>query len=148
MHSFMMMGLQNRIEMTEERAPYYAGNEYPSGPWRGFYTGPGLPGRCGMCFSLAFDRGRIHGDGWDEVGYFSVHGTVDAHGGCRWAKIYPGSHVVTYAGKRDGTGISGSWTLGPDLAGEFQMWPGDPGPWRSHVWKMKESVGTFPGAGS
>ena len=112
-----------------------AGEIYPSGAWRGFYS-YGMGDRHPMQLDLLFSHGILAGDGLDDVGSFLVNGSYDRDSGvCRWIKTYIGKHDVTYTGARDGNGIAGRWQL--RLArGTFRIWPGG----KSEGTDVEESV--------
>ena len=99
-----------------------AGEIYPSGAWRGFYS-YGQGDRHHMQLDLLFSSGVLAGDGLDDVGSFVIHGSYDpVSGSCGWIKTYIGCHDVTYSGAGDGDGIAGTWQLGTN-SGTFRIWP-------------------------
>ena len=71
-------------------------NEFPSGPWLGFYNYPfARLERHGMDLHLEFVNGSMTGDGSDNVGRFLIRGRYDSHNGeCYWTKRYIGAHDV------------------------------------------------------
>ena len=96
---------------------------FPSGPWTGFYQ-YGPRDKHAMDLSLAFNNGRMTGDGGDDVGRFTIKGRYDSSSReCFWMKTYPGSHVVFYWGYREGKGIWGRWEIAMDCHGGFHIWP-------------------------
>ena len=96
---------------------------FPSGPWTGFYN-YGPPDKHRMDLHLVFADGRIHGDGNDDIGRFSIQGRYsEAERECHWTKTYPGSHDVHYRGFREGKGIWGAWEIGLLARGGFHIWP-------------------------
>jgi len=96
---------------------------FPSGPWTGFYQ-YGPRDKHAMDLSLAFNNGRMTGDGGDDVGRFTINGRFDSSSReCFWMKTYPGSHVVFYWGYREGKGIWGRWEIAMDCHGGFHIWP-------------------------
>lgn len=75
---------------------------------------------------LTFAHGRITGEGADRVGPFVIEGTYDADSReCSWVKSYVAAHDVAYSGFREGKGIWGTWTIGRQMNGGFQIWPLD-----------------------
>ena len=99
---------------------------FPSGPWTGFYQ-YGPRDKHAMDLSLAFNNGRMTGDGGDDVGRFTIKGRYDSSSReCFWMKTYPGSHVVFYWGYREGKGIWGRWEIAMDCHGGFHIWPRTP----------------------
>jgi hypothetical protein len=92
---------------------------FPSGPWTGFYQ-YGPRDKHAMDLSLAFNHGRMAGDGGDDVGRFTIKGRYDSSSReCFWMKTYPGSHVVFYWGYREGKGIWGRWESPWTVTGVF-----------------------------
>jgi hypothetical protein len=97
---------------------------YPSGPWTGFYTYNLLTGKHRMDLTLTFSNGSISGDGADAVGLFIIAGRYDvAAGECHWTKTYVGAHDVFYRGFREGKGIWGLWEIRSWWRGGFHIWP-------------------------
>lgn len=97
--------------------------EFPSGPWIGFYTYVAHNGRHRMDLALEFGNGTITGEGTDDIGPFVVRGRYDAKSKeCHWTKTYVGMHDVFYSGFRQGKGIHGTWEVG-QAAGGFKVWP-------------------------
>ena len=97
---------------------------FPSGPWVGFYNYGPACGRHRMELGLTFVRGRLAGDGIDDIGRFLIAGRFDATAReCHWTKTYPGSHDVFYRGFREGKGIWGTWEIGTLSHGGFHIWP-------------------------
>ena len=99
-------------------------NEFPSGPWTGFYTYNGMPEKCRTDMSLGFENGRMTGEGNDSVGPFVIAGSYDAASKeCHWTKGYVGAHDVFYTGFREGKGIWGTWEIRSTFRGGFHIWP-------------------------
>jgi hypothetical protein len=99
-------------------------NEFPSGPWVGFYTYTGAPDKHRMDLGLTFTNGRISGEGNDDVGPFVISGHFDAaNRECHWTKTYVGAHDVFYRGFREGKGIWGTWEIWWEARGGFHIWP-------------------------
>jgi hypothetical protein len=98
-------------------------NLFPSGPWTGFYNHrPGDNHR--MDLRLEFRSGRMTGDGTDDIGPFIITGQYDeATLECSWTKSYVSAHDVQYRGFREGKGIWGTWEIGKQFRGGFQIWP-------------------------
>ena len=98
---------------------------FPSGPWRGFYAYSWSPQQLHpVSVGLRFRRGRMSGEGEDDVGRFVIVGTYDLGSRrCWWTKTYPGSHSVQYAGQQSGRQIRGTWTIAT-MTGHFALWPG------------------------
>jgi hypothetical protein len=112
-----------------------AGEIYPSGAWRGFYS-YGMGDRHPMQLDLLFSSGMLAGDGLDDVGSFLINGSYDRESGtCRWIKTYTGAHDVSYSGARHGNGIAGTWHLSV-MRGTFRIWPGG----RSEGTGVEESI--------
>jgi hypothetical protein len=107
-------------------------SRFPSGPWKGFFLQPVLPGRHWMELSLTFRRGELRGDGRDWVGAFHIKGRYEvASGKCWWTKQYVGRHSIHYQGYNEGKGIWGKWEWpnSQPWHGGFYIWPlamGDP----------------------
>ena len=100
---------------------------FPSGKWVGFFLDRRIPGKHAMELTLAFDAGRMTGDGRDRVGQFAVDGAYDvADGQCLWLKQYANAHAIAYRGFNEGKGIWGTWELhdsGLVYSGGFHIWP-------------------------
>ena len=97
---------------------------FPSGPWTGFYNYTGPEDRHRMDLHLEFVKGRMAGDGTDNIGLFLIKGSYQAASReCEWTKTYPGSHQVFYRGYREGNGIWGTWEIPPFSRGGFHIWP-------------------------
>jgi hypothetical protein len=97
--------------------------EFPSGPWTGFYTYSATSGRHRTDLVLTFSGGRMTGEGCDRVGPFVIEGTYDAGSReCTWTKSYVAAHDVSYTGYREGKGIWGIWSI-CEVHGGFQIWP-------------------------
>jgi hypothetical protein len=93
--------------------------DFPSGPWCGFYTYDSDGDRHRMDLSLGFGRG----EGTDDIGPFVVRGRYDPTSKeCHWTKTYVGMHDVFYLGIRQRKGIHGTWEVG-QAAGGFKIWP-------------------------
>lgn len=104
-------------------SPPPVSDDFPSGPWRGFYTYDRDRDRHRMDLSLEFGKGMITGEGTDDIGPFVVRGRYDAKSKeCHWTKTYVGMHDVFYSGIRQGKGIHGTWEVG-QADGGFKMWP-------------------------
>jgi hypothetical protein len=107
-------------------------SRFPSGPWKGYFLQPGLPGRQWMELNLTFRRGNLRGDGRDWVGAFLFRGRYEVETGkCWWTKQYIGKHSIAYQGFNEGRGIWGTWESLTSSAwrGGFHIWPvamGDP----------------------
>src|SRR5262245_48832444 len=87
---------------------------FPSGPWTGFYNYTGPEDRHRMDLHLAFENGRMTGDGTDDIALFQIKGRYDQMTReCWWTKTYPASHDVIYHGFREGVGIWGTWEIPP-----------------------------------
>lgn len=98
--------------------------EFPSGPWTGFYTYSGLPGKFLTDVHFTFESGRVTGEGNDNVGPFIIAGRYDPVAKeCFWTKTYVAAHNVFYQGFREGKGIWGTWEIRPSVRGGFQLWP-------------------------
>jgi hypothetical protein len=102
---------------------------FGDGPWTGWWTQPGRPGRHWMTLTLAFAGGIVSGNGHDAVGPFMVNGsyhTID--GTCVLSKSYGGGvgcHSVLYEGRWSGrvaAAVAGVWRL-QSVTGRFCMWP-------------------------
>ncbi len=98
-------------------------NLFPSGQWTGFYAyAPQDKHRMDM--HLTFARGKVAGEGNDDIGVFMVRGGYDTNTKeCYFTKSYPGSHDVFYRGFREGKGIWGKWELDKFSTGGFHIWP-------------------------
>lgn len=98
-------------------------HQFPSGPWVGFFTCPGIPSKSMMDLMLEFKNGVMTGEGADWVGRFVISGHYSEQSGeCGWVKQYVGQHAVNYKGYRDGKGIWGNWAL-YGAKGGFHIWP-------------------------
>ena len=99
--------------------------DFPSGPWTGFYQYKnGVRGSQDL--RLTFEQGRMTGTGADELGQFIIEGSYNAESKeARWMKSYPSAHCIDYRGFREGPapGIWGTWSIGPDWHGGFNIWP-------------------------
>jgi hypothetical protein len=96
---------------------------FPSGHWTGFYAyAPQDKHRMDM--HLTFARGKVAGEGNDDIGVFMVRGGYDTGTKeCYFTKSYPDSHDVFYRGFREGKGIWGKWELDKFTTGGFHIWP-------------------------
>ena len=96
---------------------------FPSGPWTGFYnyTGPGDKHR--MNLHLSFSKGRISGDGNDDIGLFLISGgyTPQPRSAAGLSSTLGGIKAYD-EGVGEKRGIWGRWKL---LAGHggFHIWP-------------------------
>ena len=98
-------------------------SRFPSGPWRGFFLQPMLPGRHWMDLELTFRDGLLRGEGQDWVGPFVIAGRYETSDGkCWWTKRYVGRHEVFYKGYNEGKGIWGTWAMAEGRGG-FHIWP-------------------------
>ena len=105
--------------------PVETDSRFPSGPWKGFFLQPLLPGRHWMEIHLTFRAGRLNGEGRDWVGPFVMTGRYDLDNGrCWWTKTYVGRHEIDYDGYNEGKGIWGrwQWNHGPSWHGGFHIW--------------------------
>lgn len=76
-----------------------------------------------MDMHLTFARGKVAGEGNDDIGVFFIRGQYNTTTKeCYFTKNYPGSHDVFYRGFREGKGIWGTWEL-QGLSGGFHIWP-------------------------
>jgi len=138
------------IQIEEELVPSTSSvvttAEQLSGKWRGYYEQYGASQL--LCeFTMVFEGGKVHGDGLDDVGFYSINGLSSAN--CRriaFAKQYlidsPNingdvnyaenlGHTVEYRGTAAGpevttSGLRGTWfiqTLEYTGAGTFHIWP-------------------------
>jgi hypothetical protein len=99
-------------------------NEFPSGPWTGWFTYSHSSGRWRTDLILTFENGRMTGEGNDSVGPFVIAGAYDpVSKECYWMKTYVAAHDVFYKGFREGKGIWGTWEIGNRWRGGFQIWP-------------------------
>lgn len=101
-------------------------SRFPSGPWKGYFLQPVLPGKHWMELSLTFRKGVLQGDGRDWVGRFLFRGRYDVETGkCWWTKQYVGRHSIAYQGYNEGRGIWGTWEWpkSPPWRGGFHIWP-------------------------
>jgi hypothetical protein len=99
-------------------------DEFPSGPWIGFYTYSGNRDRHRMDLGLEFGNGTITGEGNDDLGAFVIRGRFyAATRECHWTKTYVGGHDVYYKGFREGRGIWGTWEIRDATSGGFKIWP-------------------------
>lgn len=98
--------------------------DFPSGPWTGFFNYGRGTGRHHMDLALTFSRGRIAGSGGDGIGAFGIAGGYDAgNRECYWTKTYVGAHSVFYRGFHEAKGIWGTWEIDTDCSGGFHIWP-------------------------
>lgn len=97
-------------------------DQYPTGPWRGYFIDPRERGRQRMELLLEFGNERITGEGRDIVGPFVVDGRYEPSEECHWTKSYVGQHDVFYSGRKQGKCIVGTWEL-DGLSGGFKVWP-------------------------
>lgn len=97
---------------------------FPSGQWTGYFLQQPLPGRSWMELSLAFQNGRLEGEGRDWVGEFVMSGRYRLEDGtCTLWKQYVGRHQVVYSGYNEGKGIWGVWRIANAGQGGFHIWP-------------------------
>lgn len=100
---------------------------FPSGPWNGFYT-YWVPGFHHQSLNLTFRRGRMTGNGQDDIGHFAIAGGYDTETRqCWWNKTYVGAHTVYYRGAQTGRTIQGEWQISAYHRGSFSIWPGGEG---------------------
>ena len=111
--------------MQNEEASVETDSRFPSGPWKGFFLQPVLPGRHWMELHLTFKEGTMRGEGRDWVGPFIITGRYETESGkCWWTKRYIGKHDVAYQGFNEGKGIWGTWEIDPvTWHGGFHIWP-------------------------
>lgn len=96
----------------------------PTGEWRGFYLEWHRSDRGWMHLYLAFEAGRIVGEGTDYVGPWTAMGRYDVESGCcQWTKQYVGKHKVQYEGNGGPDGIRGRWRINLVGSGDFHIWP-------------------------
>ena len=101
-------------------------SRFPSGPWKGYFLQPLLPGKHWMELSLTFRKGILKGEGCDWVGRFDFRGRYDVETGkCWWTKQYVRRHSIAYQGYNEGRGIWGiwEWPKSPTWRGGFHIWP-------------------------
>ena len=114
----------------DDEADVEQDSRFPSGPWKGFFLQPLMPGRHWMDLKLTFREGTMRGEGRDWVGIFIITGRYETGTGkCWWSKRYIGKHDVAYQGYNEGKGIWGTWEIPPVWRGGFHIWPvamGDP----------------------
>ena len=97
---------------------------FPSGLWTGFYNYRSERIKWRQELALNFAKGRITGEGKDNVGAFVIAGRYDTmNRECYWTKTYVGAHDVHYRGFREGKGIWGLWEIGSLWRGGFHIWP-------------------------
>lgn len=97
-------------------------NNFVSGEWSGFYLEHHRSERGWMHLYLAFEDGKIRGEGTDYVGPWVANGTYDESSGqCNWVKKYVGKHNVNYSGVCGENGIQGNWQI--LSKGKFHIWP-------------------------
>jgi len=98
--------------------------QFPSGPWIGFYTYASPKDKHRMDLHLDFAGGKMTGEGNDDIGPFIIKGRYDpASRECYWTKTYVGKHDVYYEGYREGKGIWGRWEINAFNHGGFHIWP-------------------------
>jgi hypothetical protein len=96
---------------------------FTTGPWTGFYNYTGPTDKHRMDLHLAFCKGRISGEGSDNIGRFLISGTYDTSSQeCNWVKQYIGQHAVYYQGIGEKRGIWGAWRIIREHGG-FHIWP-------------------------
>jgi hypothetical protein len=111
-------------------------SRFPSGPWKGFFVQPILPGRHWMELGLTFHKGILTGEGRDWVGAFLFRGKYELDSGkCWWTKQYIGKHAIFYQGYNEGKGIWGTWEDPKNRSwrGGFHIWPKAMGDLSQHV---------------
>jgi len=97
-------------------------NNFVSGEWSGFYLEGHRQERGWMHLFMAFEEGKIRGEGTDYVGPWVATGTYDESSGkCGWVKQYVGKHTVEYKGVCGENGIQGNWQI--FSKGQFHIWP-------------------------
>ncbi len=112
--------------LEPEPAAFETDPRFPSGPWKGYFLQPTLPGRHVMELHLTFRGGRMSGEGRDWVGKFVIAGRYDVDDGhCRFTKSYIGRHSLYYDGYNEGKGIWGRWEMTTNTSwhGGFHIWP-------------------------
>ena len=96
--------------------------KFVSGEWCGFYIESHRPQRGWMHLYLAFEDGKIRGEGTDYIGPWVATGTYEEGSGeCQWTKNYVGKHNVDYVGTCTENGIQGKWRIISE--GPFHIWP-------------------------
>jgi len=104
-------------------------NLWVSGEWTGFYLEPHHDRRGWMHLYLEFqspvrDRGVVRGEGTDYVGPWNLSGIyLPADNKVTWDKRYVGRHIVHYQGVGGQNGVTGQWSIGGYLGGQFHIWP-------------------------
>lgn len=97
---------------------------FSGGAVRGRYFQGGSPSE--MVFDyFSIDRGRVRGQGDDEVGAFVISGTYSGSK-VTFVKDYIGQHSVQYDGKLSvpspgSFDLVGRWSIGPRLSDRFEM---------------------------
>lgn len=101
-----------------------------SGEWTGFFLESHHNRRGWMHLYLDFGNagagqsGRLHGEGTDYVGPWTLTGSFDTgDGSVQWVKRYVGRHSVRYTGQAGQHGIVGRWSISTLSSGPFQIWP-------------------------
>src|SRR5438067_5662595 len=103
---------KNRAKAENDSSVRMSEQNFPSGPWTGFFTYNHSPSKHRMDLTLTFSNGAISGDGADGIGLFIIAGRYDATAGeCHWTKTYVGAHDVFYRGFRESKGIWGLWEI-------------------------------------
>ncbi len=98
-----------------------------------------------MDLHLTFERGKMAGEGNDDIGRFVIRGRYDAAAlECYWTKAYIGAHEVFYRGFREGKGIWGVWEIGPIARGGFHIWPRQAGEAEAEETSTEESLPVSP----
>lgn len=95
-----------------------------SGPWRGFYVYNSTQAKHWMDLTLAFQDGRVFGDGIDDIARFVISGKYDLNTNeCYWTKQYIEKHSVFYKGFIEEKRIWGIWSIEEWNKGGFLVWP-------------------------
>ncbi len=99
-------------------------SELISGQWRGYYTYDYSSSKHWMDLNLDLSKGRITGDGIDDIARFVVTGRYDLDKKeCYLTKQYIGRHSVFYKGFIDLRRIWGLWSIEDWQGGGFVIWP-------------------------
>jgi len=90
-------------------------------PWTGWFEQGGEQNEMKIDSMHLNNDGTIFGDGSDDIGEFTVTGTISDSNDVEFVKQYTGQHAVNYSGKLEGPKIAGNWEIPDNCAGTFEI---------------------------
>ena len=89
--------------------------------WEGFFDQDGTQTTMTIDnFHINHD-GTVNGDGKDDIGEFTISGTIGDANEVAFGKQYTGAHLVNYTGTLEGSKIAGNWEIPDSCVGTFEL---------------------------